>query len=67
MESNEAKVTADLSGDFEGSPGVLIELGEWSPAGGWRDEAWCILSASRAREMARDLIEAARRVEATER
>lgn len=64
MECKEAKASAELSGDVEGSPGVAIELGEWSAAPGWREQAWCIMSPSRARALAMDLMEAARRVEA---
>ena len=63
----EAKASAELSADIEGAPCVVIELGEWSRAGGWRSDEWCAMSAARARELARDLIDAAQRVEARER
>lgn len=63
MECKAAKAGADLSGDVEGSPGVSLELGEWSAAPGWREQAWCMLTPSSARQLARDLIDAARRVE----
>ena len=67
MSHKEAKASADLSGDVEGAPCVVVELGEWSRAGGWRSNDWCALSASRARDLARDLMTAADKVEARER
>lgn len=67
MSHKEAKASAELGSDAEGAPCVVIELGEWSRAGGWRSDEWCCLSAARARELARDLIAAAQKVEARER
>jgi hypothetical protein len=66
MSHKEAKASAELSSDVECAPCVIIELGEWSRAGGWRSDEWCAMSAVKARELARDLENAARRVEERE-
>lgn len=67
MERKEARAHADLSSDEEGKPCVVLELGDWSPASGWRSDDWCNLTARAARDLANELHAAALKVEQRER
>ena len=61
----EARASADLN--CEDGPAVCVAVGRCRPVGCFDEDAWAHLTPAEARELAADLYEAARKVEAKTR